>query len=574
MFQKIKNFLYPFKYAKLLTIFVVFLSFLTALVSVYIVIFLKYITRAIENNNWEQVKFYSIIWFILITIWFFIRIFYRTPYHKLFWYLYSCIYRDNINIFFKWNNNKVEKIWTWRIISIIQKWVLNWITMIWALIQTWLEKIFIIILIFINIWISNLLISLIWIGILLLSIFWAFLFYSKALKWRKKGNNIVTEIDRLIVLHIMNKFEIFQNNKQNLEIDKMFEKNFELYKYKKIEKIWQWLSYDWAEYFINLIILLTAFYFWYLVFEWKSSYSDFVLYTWFATLLWNQINGFVHMLKSFWDNYVHVEKLGEFLDEIQEKEDIKEKEKKEFVFEKWDIQIKNINFSYWENKVFDNFSLKIKAWTKTAFVWKSWWGKTTLIKLLASYIKIDSWNILVDNQKLSDIKMKDYYDHIGYLTQDPSVFDGTILENLIYSLKREPSREELEKIIKLSKCEFIYDFKDTFQTEIGERGIRLSWWQKQRLAIAKIMLKNPNIILLDEPTSALDSFNEELINKALHNLFNWKTVIVIAHRLQTVKEADRIILFENWKIIEDWNHRELIKLKWKYKKMLDLQSGF
>jgi len=137
MFQKIKNFLYPFKYAKLLTIFVVFLSFLTALVSVYIVIFLKYITRAIENNNWEQVKFYSIIWFILITIWFFIRIFYRTPYHKLFWYLYSCIYRDNINIFFKWNNNKVEKIWTWRIISIIQKWVLNWITMIWALIQTW-----------------------------------------------------------------------------------------------------------------------------------------------------------------------------------------------------------------------------------------------------------------------------------------------------------------------------------------------------------------------------------------------------------------------------------------------------
>jgi ATP-binding cassette subfamily B protein/subfamily B ATP-binding cassette protein MsbA len=88
------------------------------------------------------------------------------------------------------------------------------------------------------------------------------------------------------------------------------------------------------------------------------------------------------------------------------------------------------------------------------------------------------------------------------------------------------------------------------------------------------MLKNPNIILLDEPTSALDSFNEELINIALHNLFKWKTVIVIAHRLQTVKEADSILLFENWKIIESWTHRELIKLNWKYKKMLDLQSWF
>jgi ABC-type multidrug transport system fused ATPase/permease subunit len=88
------------------------------------------------------------------------------------------------------------------------------------------------------------------------------------------------------------------------------------------------------------------------------------------------------------------------------------------------------------------------------------------------------------------------------------------------------------------------------------------------------MLKNPNIILLDEPTSALDSFNEELINIALHNLFKWKTVIVIAHRLQTVKEADSILLFENWEILESWTHRELIKINGKYKRMLDLQSGF
>jgi len=132
----------------------------------------------------------------------------------------------------------------------------------------------------------------------------------------------------------------------------------------------------------------------------------------------------------------------------------------------------------------------------------------------------------------------------------------------------------LEKIIKAAKCEFIYDFTDWLQTEIWERWIRLSGGQKQRLAIAKIMLKNPNIILLDEPTSALDSFNEEEISQALNNLFKWKTVIVVAHRLQTVKSADRILLFENWKVVEDWTHQSLIKKNWKYKKMLDLQTGF
>jgi ABC-type multidrug transport system fused ATPase/permease subunit len=94
------------------------------------------------------------------------------------------------------------------------------------------------------------------------------------------------------------------------------------------------------------------------------------------------------------------------------------------------------------------------------------------------------------------------------------------------------------------------------------------------LAIAKVMLKNPNIIFLDEPTSALDSFNEEQINEALHNLFNGKTVIIVAHRLQTVKQADRILLIEEGKIIEEGTHSELVKLKGKYKRMLDLQSGF
>jgi ABC-type multidrug transport system fused ATPase/permease subunit len=415
---------------------------------------------------------------------------------------------------------------------------------------------------------------LIWIFVLSICIFWAILFYPRATKWRKKWKIVDTEIDRLTVLHIMNKFEIFQNNKQENEINKIVEKNNEWYSYKIREKIWQWFSYDWVEYIINIVLLSTSLYISFIIFEWEATLWDFVLFTWFASLLWNQIRSFSMISKKFSDNFIHIEKMEEMIEKIKEKNEINEKDKKEFIYVNWDIEIKNINFSYDNSNVFDNFSLNIKWWLKTAFVWESWWWKSTLIKLLSWYIKIDKWDILIDWQKISKIKMSEYYKHVWYLTQDPSVFDGTIYENLTYALKENPTEAELDKCIKLSKCEFIYEFDKWLQTEIWERWIRLSWWQKQRLAIAKIMLKNPNIILLDEPTSALDSFNEEMIEAALNNLFKWKTVLIIAHRLQTVKNADEIFVIDNWKVIEKGSHKDLIKIKWKYNKMLELQSWF
>ena len=169
------------------------------------------------------------------------------------------------------------------------------------------------------------------------------------------------------------------------------------------------------------------------------------------------------------------------------------------------------------------------------------------------------------------------YKHIWYLTQEPSVFDGSIKENLLYGMWEEKDIQEEWKIhqaILDAKCEFIYDFKEWLETQIWERWVRLSGWQKQRLAIAKLFLKNPEIIILDEPTSALDSFSEEAIRESFEKLFVWKTVFIIAHRLQTVKTADDIIVFEWWKVIERGNHEELLWQNWYYKKMLELQSGF
>ena len=238
------------------------------------------------------------------------------------------------------------------------------------------------------------------------------------------------------------------------------------------------------------------------------------------------------------------------------------------------IEILNLTFSYGDNPIFSNFSLSIIGSKKTALVGLSGSGKSTLVKLIAGYLHPTSGRVIVDGQNLSEVKLRDYYSHIGYLTQDPSVFDGTILENLTYGARSEVSEETLKKAIELAQCEFIYEFTDRLQTEIGEKGVRLSGGQRQRLAIAKIFIKNPEIIILDEPTSALDSFSEEKINIAFHNLFQGRTVIVIAHRLQTVKEADDIIVLDHGTIVERGNHVELVEKGGVYAKMLDLQSGF
>jgi ABC-type multidrug transport system fused ATPase/permease subunit len=152
------------------------------------------------------------------------------------------------------------------------------------------------------------------------------------------------------------------------------------------------------------------------------------------------------------------------------------------------------------------------------------------------------WNYIIDDQDLSNIALKTYFHHVWYLTQDPLVFDATIRENLLLGLPKNTSESQLVQALRLAQCEFVLEFSNGIDTEIGERGVRLSGGQKQRLAIAKIFLKNPEIILLDEPTSALDSFSEEQVSIALHKLFEGRTVIIIAHRLQTVKQADDIII--------------------------------
>jgi ABC-type multidrug transport system fused ATPase/permease subunit len=389
---------------------------------------------------------------------------------------------------------------------------------------------------------------------------------------RHAAKNEHITLSQWLIRQVMNTFEIIQSQKESFEMRKIQRITQDIIQKEKSLEKHKYMTYQSMKYIFLILWFCVSALIGRQVMDGQTTIADYIFITGlFTTITWS-VWSISEWLRNLTRELVHIEKLRELFDTTPNRSwhDTWAK----FIFSQWDIQIKNLSFAYETEPVFGKFDLHIDGWKRTAFVWESWSGKTTLIKLLAAYIRPDKGDISIDGQSLSDINLGSYYHHIGYLTQDPSVFDGTVYENLCYALDRKPDNKTIQNVLKLAKCEFVLDFKKGLQTQIGERWVLLSWWQKQRLAIAKIMLKNPSIILLDEPTSALDSFNEEQISIALHNLFKWKTVVVVAHRLQTVKQADRILFFENGKVIEDGTHQELVKKNGKYKRMLDLQSWF
>ena len=345
-----------------------------------------------------------------------------------------------------------------------------------------------------------------------------------------------------------------------------------IYRDKK-ESTWFIVASDLPRALLDFAKVALVFWYGIQIINGNTGFAEFIL----IWMMMNQVTGVLFDLNDIMGNYywqiVFVEKLRNTFDEIPKLRWYEEG--KNFHLYEGEIVLEKVNFSYGNKNVFNNFTLHIQGGKKTTFVGESGSGKTTLLKLIAWYVHSDKGNITVDNQILSTIALKDYCKHIWYLTQDPNVFDGTIRDNLLYGTTSKPTKKQIDEAIKLSRCEFINTFKDGLETQIGERGIRLSWGQKQRLAIAKLFLKNPKIIFLDEPTSSLESFSEEDIAHAFTDLFKDRTVIVVAHRLQTVKQADIIHVLNKWgKIVESGTHKELLNKKWIYYRMIELQSGF
>ncbi|RLF02906.1 MAG: hypothetical protein DRJ64_08850 [Thermoprotei archaeon] len=241
---------------------------------------------------------------------------------------------------------------------------------------------------------------------------------------------------------------------------------------------------------------------------------------------------------------------------------------------KGEIEFSNVSFSYKEGKqnALKKFSLRIRAGQSVAFVGKSGVGKTTIIKLLLRFFDVNSGSITVDGVDIRKFAKDELRSHLGVVPQEPVMFNNTIAYNIGYGATRV-SKREIEAAAKMAYLdEFIAELPKGYKTNVGERGVKLSGGQKQRLAIARMILSDPDIVIFDEATSQLDSESEKYIQDAFWEASENKTTIIIAHRLSTVVKADKIVVMDESGIAEIGSHRELVNKKdGLYKKYWDLQ---
>lgn len=259
--------------------------------------------------------------------------------------------------------------------------------------------------------------------------------------------------------------------------------------------------------------------------------------------------------------------------EIMDEEEEKEKDDAiDLEISEGKIEFNNVSFRYNESKlVLNNISFNIDGGCKIALVGPSGGGKTTICHLIPAFYKAGEGSILIDGININDCTLSSLRDNIGIVQQDVFLFGGTIKDNIMYG----NMNASMEEVIEASKKAYIYDFvmslPDKFDTEIGERGVKLSGGQKQRLSIARLFLKNPKILILDEATSSLDNTTEILIQKALDDLCVGRTTIIVAHRLSTIKSAEKILVINNGTIIEEGSHDELMTKNGIYAKLYNLQ---
>jgi len=269
---------------------------------------------------------------------------------------------------------------------------------------------------------------------------------------------------------------------------------------------------------------------------------------------------------------VAADRLGEILDLKAEKTEA-EYRKLAPASLSGDIEIKNLNFRYGTRKpVLENINLKIEKGQKIAFVGESGSGKTTLSKLLLHLYTPETGDILINGNNIEDIQLECLRERIAYIPQETFLFSGSIFENLTLGL----DNATMDDIIQASKMAQAHDFINElplrYETRLEENGANLSGGQRQRLAIARAMLKKPDILILDEATSNLDAVTERALDRTIHEFARDMTTIFIAHRLSTIKNCDKIYVLDKGKIVEQGTHKELIVLGGKYAYLVKQQS--
>ncbi len=298
--------------------------------------------------------------------------------------------------------------------------------------------------------------------------------------------------------------------------------------------------------------------------------SDLAVYALYIGIFMNPIDVLINFTEQFQRGYSGFKR---FLEVIHTTPEILEKPHAMPLGEvKGNIEYKNVSFHYNQNsQVLDDVNISIEAGKTVALVGPSGGGKTTLCSILPRFYDVSGGAVLIDGKDVRDVTLKSLRSAIGIVQQDVYMFAGSIRENIAYGRPEATEAEIMEAARHANIHEFISSLPDGYDSYVGERGTRLSGGQKQRLAIARVFLKNPSILILDEATSALDNESERYIQSSLEKLSKGRTTIVVAHRLSTIRNADEIIVINQNGIQERGNHEELLARNGLYAKYYNMQ---
>ncbi len=300
--------------------------------------------------------------------------------------------------------------------------------------------------------------------------------------------------------------------------------------------------------------------------------ADYIAYLMFVTTLLTSIRRIVEFAEQFQQGMSGIERFQEIMDTEPDIADTKDAVKLGDV--RGDVEFCDVSFRYESEKsdVLTHLDLKVKAGESIALVGPSGGGKTTLCSLIPRFYEVTSGDILIDGTSIKDVTLRSLRDNIGVVQQDVYLFSGSVRENIAYG-KIDATDDEIINAARMAGAhDFISALPEGYDTYVGERGVKLSGGQKQRISIARLFLKNPPILILDEATSALDNESEKLVQDSLERLAVGRTTFTIAHRLTTIRNADRILVLTENGIEESGSHAELIDKGGLYSELYKLYS--
>ncbi len=309
----------------------------------------------------------------------------------------------------------------------------------------------------------------------------------------------------------------------------------------------------------------------FLAYHGKMSIGDVVMYQGFFNIILGQVSGILNVYPNIAKGFESINSISEILI-AKEVEDNKGKKKIKEVAGKFSFRDVNFSYNSTDKLVLENFNLEVKAGESIAFVGESGVGKSTILNLIIGFNKPTKGKILVDNIDMTKMDLRSYREFLAVVPQNNILFSGSIKDNITYGIP-EISEEKISEIVELANLkEFIDKLPDGIETKVGEHGSKLSGGQRQRIAIARALIRNPQVIVFDEATSALDNISEYYVQQAMQQLVKGRTTFIVAHRLSTIRDADRIVVMKDGTCAEVGTFDELMEKKGEFYKLKKLQS--